>query len=36
MSNDDSDFARPQHTDPLGKCTTRVDVPCSDRLKGWE
>lgn len=27
------EFSRPQYSNPRGKCTTRVDVPCSEALK---
>lgn len=27
------EFARPPNSNPHGKCTVRIDIPCSEKLK---
>lgn len=31
--DDDSMFSRSGRSSPLGKCSARMDIPCSDKLK---
>ena len=33
MTESTEEFARPARSSPLGKCTTRVDIPCAEKLK---